>query len=979
MQKFILILTFIALTLLVNITLLGQDERIKLMTYNILNFPSSSNTVDNANRANSFAQIVESAGADAIVVQELKSSAGADLLLNELNNNTSGITYAKAPVYTGYGGLGNMLFYNSSKLGFISQTEIPQVNLDVIGSSDNANPRPPSHYRLYVQDPTLPFHLDTIYLDLISVHLKASSSNGGGNTIPDRERRLNGVQDIMDYIVTLPSDRNILIGGDFNFYDDDYGTDSDGNGYTEPGYGELITNGFVDVVGPWIRETMSYLHVFSQSTRSSTSSTTLTYTNGGASGGFDDRFDLWFMDGNVFTNTNHIEYVNNSYQTFGNPGILDGSVLDGTHPLKNELHQMSDHYPVCLELDVFYPQNCAIVPTLNSVNTNCIAGLGSGEISINASISNGNTLEYSIDGTNFQTSNVFSNLANGNYTVYVKDQMFNCLTNQSNINIGCSDVCAISQINVHQNCTGNTNGYTIDIDFNAINLNGNIVNIKIDGTTYGPYAVSGTSPNYTVTIPSNDFTGDASDLETNVLIEVEDPNTLSSANSVVLLNEVMINADGSGSTTDNGSGEWFELFCAGPGPCDLSCYLVGDDDYAFIIPNGTVLQAGEFYVLHGDNLSNGNGGPLPAGTAFFNWDDNLNATSIVSLAGSSSVGGLTNSGEQAYIWDTQGNVIDGVIWDDGSTNLGNTYMVTLPASCGGGTLSLSQSTSVKTVANDGGGDALPIHLSTTGNWATNSVSPSPGSNNISQYPIDTSPTSSQCVAMTTYDEQTCGPITAVSSVSLRVLLEGPFDSSTGQMHNELNLQNLLPNQHPYNVAPYNYTGGTSLTSFPPQMVDWVLVEARTNTMNTSRVEMKVGILLQDGRITAVDGTSPLSFNLTVGSSYYFVVRHRNHLDVMTANPVIQSSLMTYDFTTAAAQAFGNNQQKIIGNKAVLFGGDMTQDLVIQITDFDAWRMQPAQISVYTPIDANMDGIVQTTDADLWFFNQAKLAPIELNY
>ncbi len=966
------------LVLFTFVLLNGQDDRIKVMTYNVLNYPNANNASDNAVRATLFKEIVQEAGVDAIMIQELKSSAGADQLLNELNNNILGIVYARAPIYNQYTGLGNMLFYNTAKLGFISQADVPQVNLDFVGGFDNANPRPPTHYRLYVQDPLLATHSDTIYLDLISAHLKASDGGGSGNVIADRERRLNGCEDIVDYMATLPTARNVVVGGDFNFYDDEYISDTDNDGHFEPGYGALVNSTLNDVIGAWRGNSSASVGVFTQSTRTSTSDNILSETNGGATSGLDDRFDLIFMDNNVIGNTQNVQYVVGSYDEYGTPTNVNGSALDGTSPVKNQLHQMSDHYPVCVELDIYYPLGCTVYPTINAANTTCTAGAGSGQITVNASITNGNTLAYSLDGNTYQSSNVFSNLNNGTYTIYVRDNTTNCTSQQTGIVINCNTVCSISQINVTQNCTGNGAAYTLDISFDAINLGGTLVDVSIAGTTYGPYALSGSGPTYNLSIPASDFTGDASDLQTGVTVEVADPN-ITTASGVILINEVLINADGGGADTDNGTGEFIELFCAGPGPCDIGCYIVGDDDYAIIIPSGTVLQAGDFYVLHGDNISLGNGGPLPVGTQFFNWNDNTNSSNIESLSGSASVGSLTNGSEQVYIWDPTGTVVDGVIWGGGSNNLGQTYSINQVAACGGGSLSLTQSNNVGSASNSGGGDAQPIHLDSAGNWNTSSTNPTPGANNTSQYPTDNTPTGSQCLGMTTYNEQNCGPMVVASSVSLKVFLEGPYQTSVGQMHRILNAQNLLPSQHPYNVAPYNYTGGSSITTFPTQMVDWVLVEARTGTTNTTTIETKVGILLQNGNITDIDGSTPLSFDLTVGSNYYFVIRHRNHLDIMTVNSIAQASSINYDFTSSTTQAFGSNQQKNVGGTAVMFAADMTQDLVIQNTDFDAWKVQPAQLNVYKLEDANLDGTVQTTDFDLWQFNKAKLTPMELDY
>ncbi len=217
-------------------------------------------------------------------------------------------------------------------------------------------------------------------------------------------------------------------------------------------------------------------------------------------------------------------------------------------------------------------------------------------------------------------------------------------------------------------------------------------------------------------------------------------------------------------------------------------------------------------------------------------------------------------------------------------------------------------------------------------------------------------------------------------VDLRVMLEGAFNVNTGQMHTSLNDLNLIPLSQPYNIAPYNYAGSETVTSFPADMVDWVMVEVRSGPTSASLIERQAGILLKDGFIRGTDGTSLLSFDLPVGGDYYFVVRHRNHLDVMTQQDFPRSLTLTFDFTAAITNAYGNLQQKMLPNGlSAMWAGDISQDLSIQTLDYDVWKVTPAVLNIYDAADLNLDGIIQTTDFDQWYINQAKLTPPELGY
>ncbi len=217
----------------------------------------------------------------------------------------------------------------------------------------------------------------------------------------------------------------------------------------------------------------------------------------------------------------------------------------------------------------------------------------------------------------------------------------------------------------------------------------------------------------------------------------------------------------------------------------------------------------------------------------------------------------------------------------------------------------------------------------------------------------------------------------------KVLLEGAYIYN-GMM--EPRLGNLIPLNQPYNIAPYNYFGSETLNSIPNNMIDWVLVEARsgvpnTAIRNTTTVERKAAILMSDGRILSTNGLSTLSFdNLNEGQAYYFVIRHRNHLDIMSSIPIIANHNIQYDFSTSTNQALGANQQKLSSDDyALMFSGDYNQDGSIQTTDFDQWKEIPALLNVYSKQDGTLDGIIQTTDYNIWYPNRSILGIGEIDY
>ena len=104
------------------------------------------------------------------------------------------------------------------------------------------------------------------------------------------------------------------------------------------------------------------------------------------------------------------------------------------------------------------------------------------------------------------------------------------------------------------------------------------------------------------------------------------------------------------------------------------------------------------------------------------------------------------------------------------------------------------------------------------------------------------------------------PITNIEPVTLdlKVFLEGPFNE-TG-MNTSLTGEPVegFPLNQPYNTPPWNYMGTESVTSVPPGVVDWVLVEMR-DTSNVSlatgetTIASQAAFLLNDGSIVGMDG------------------------------------------------------------------------------------------------------------------------------
>lgn len=74
------------------------------------------------------------------------------------------------------------------------------------------------------------------------------------------------------------------------------------------------------------------------------------------------------------------------------------------------------------------------------------------------------------------------------------------------------------------------------------------------------------------------------------------------------------------------------------------------------------------------------------------------------------------------------------------------------------------------------------------------------------------------------------------------------------------------------------------------IVDWVFMELRDKNDYSSVVATRAALLQRDGDIVDLDGTSKVFFADVTPDSYFLVVRHRNHLGVMTKYPKMPEDL-----------------------------------------------------------------------------------------
>jgi hypothetical protein len=198
-------------------------------------------------------------------------------------------------------------------------------------------------------------------------------------------------------------------------------------------------------------------------------------------------------------------------------------------------------------------------------------------------------------------------------------------------------------------------------------------------------------------------------------------------------------------------------------------------------------------------------------------------------------------------------------------------------------------------------------------------------------------------------------------VKIKIFLEGSYTGSEG-MNTELN--SVIPTSDPYSQ-------GDTVSSIPSDAVDWVFVELRSD--DTTVVDVRAAFIKDDGNIVDLDGTSPVKFNGIAGE-YYIVIKHRNHLGVMSASMVTVPNSTAYDFTTGSGQYYrGSTGAKDLGSGVWgMIAGDGNGNGQVQNNDSeDIWKPDNGN-SGYRNSDFNMNGQVQNNDnEDYWKPNNGR--------
>ncbi len=216
---------------------------------------------------------------------------------------------------------------------------------------------------------------------------------------------------------------------------------------------------------------------------------------------------------------------------------------------------------------------------------------------------------------------------------------------------------------------------------------------------------------------------------------------------------------------------------------------------------------------------------------------------------------------------------------------------------------------------------------------------------------------------------------------LKVLLEGPYLSTSASMSSAYLYYGLLPVNQPFSQAPWNYSGLEQVPdplTLPSAIVDWVLVEIWDDNGLVDRV---AAVVLQDGTVTDVDGVANgVDFNFVTQGSYYVVVRSRNHLDQRSNNMVtVNNAANIFDFSQGDVAGGMTSLTELSPGVYGMAAGDFDANGVINFVDFNQYLSNSSGLLSYDNEDCNLDSHVTVIDYNLYRKNSSKIASPELRF
>jgi uncharacterized repeat protein (TIGR01451 family) len=229
---------------------------------------------------------------------------------------------------------------------------------------------------------------------------------------------------------------------------------------------------------------------------------------------------------------------------------------------------------------------------------------------------------------------------------------------------------------------------------------------------------------------------------------------------------------------------------------------------------------------------------------------------------------------------------------------------------------------------------------------------------------------------------TGGSTSGSTKLNAKLNLSGAFDILTQKMRTDLKQANLIPASQPFGTypatSPLYYTGTETVVggsaAIPADCVDWILVDVKNSTNNTS-VFKKAMMLDSNGTVFDPTDSSQLTpsnrtgftlpASLTTGT-YNITVRHRNHIAVSNNTPITITAGSTSSFDFTGNGNVKSSNQTVFGTSSIygMIKGNSNGDDSVAASDRNQTRLAAESSPVYSGVDLNLDGSIDSTDRNI---------------
>lgn len=186
-----------------------------------------------------------------------------------------------------------------------------------------------------------------------------------------------------------------------------------------------------------------------------------------------------------------------------------------------------------------------------------------------------------------------------------------------------------------------------------------------------------------------------------------------------------------------------------------------------------------------------------------------------------------------------------------------------------------------------------------------------------------------------------GSVASVEQAQVKVFLEGLYNTGAGAMN-----------------KAQDWNGSAFEDKFSGTVADLITVELYPLSYGTPSFTISNIPLNQDG-------TAFFCLTDAMTGSYYITIKNRNHLETVSAATVDFSNPVSYDFTTAATQAYQSNMKLLTTGVWGIYAGDIVKDGVINTSDREPINDDYLITKRgYFPNDINGDGTINTSDREI---------------